>query len=71
MTIASHLLNNHKLTLNDYERDYLNAGSGGQGQDQGHGQGKSFIDTPEASNSLGKTINSPRNRYPFRYFKWK
>ena len=59
MTIASHLLNNHKLTLNDYERDYLNAGSGSQGQEQGHGQGKSFIDPQEASNSLGKTVNSP------------
>ena len=23
VTIASHLLNNHKLTLNDYEREYL------------------------------------------------
>ena len=34
LTIASHLLNNHKLTISDYEKSYLSA-PGTEDQDDG------------------------------------
>ena len=59
VTIASHLLNNHKLTITEYEKSYLPV----PGEEQKEDQEEETLVQPEPDHFLFAKSSSPASNY--------